>query len=90
MLLDDILSPLDAKTALFIVNETLLKALRHKTILMATHAIQYIKFGDYIYIVDGGRIKEEGAYEEVIEGELIQKFKELEEVSKTRTQNTKN
>jgi ABC-type transport system involved in cytochrome bd biosynthesis fused ATPase/permease subunit len=81
MLFDDILSPLDPKTASFLVKETLLKALKNKTILMVTHAIQYINKGDYIYIMEHGSILEEGCYDDIKEGDLIKKFKELEDVN---------
>lgn len=56
---------MDRDTASFIFEETLMKALRHKTILIITHSLEHLKYSDYIFVMQDGRILKEGDYEEV-------------------------
>lgn len=80
MIFDDIFSPLDAKTSSFIMNETILGVLKDKTLLVITHAVQYSKHADNIYIMDRGKIVNEGKYQELKNSELLLKFSEIENV----------
>ena len=74
------MSALDAKVGAFISEETILKQLRSKTIVLVTHSLQYLKYADYIYVMDEGRIMKEGTFEDVKDTELYHKFQELENV----------
>ena len=67
---DDILSALDSYTGSFVMEETILKHLKGKTVIMSTHAIQYLKQGDCIYIMDSGRIQARGAFAEIVGCEM--------------------
>jgi ATP-binding cassette subfamily C (CFTR/MRP) protein 1 len=86
-LLDDIMSALDAKVGAFINEETILKYLiqeKKKTVVLVTHAMQYIKYSDYIYTMDEGKIVDHGNFDDFKERDevgLYKKFLELEEVS---------
>lgn len=40
-----------------------------------TNAIQHLKYADFIYVMDNGRISFEGNYEEVQENEIYQELK---------------
>lgn len=82
MIFDDIFSPLDAKTSSYIMNETVLGVLKEKTLLVITHAVQYSKHADNIYVMDKGRIVKEGRYKELKNTELLLKFSEIEQVTR--------
>ena len=75
------MSALDGKIGAFISEETILKQLKDKTVILVTHGLQYLKHADYVYVMDQGSIQREGSFEEVQETELYQKFKEIEKVS---------
>ena len=76
------MSALDANVGAFIMEETIIKELRAKTVVLVTHGLQYLKSANYIYVVDGGEIVEEGSFEKIKSTELYQKFRELEQVAK--------
>ena len=74
---DDVLSALDSNVGAFIMEETILKRLRGKTVLMSTHAIQYLSKGDKIVIMEGGKIEAQGNFEEVSSCEIYQRYLEI-------------
>lgn len=65
LLFDDILSALDNQTGTFIMEETIVKQLAKKTVIIATHALQYLRHAEYIYLLDEGRIEAEGQTKDV-------------------------
>ena len=86
--MDDPLSALDLQVGEYIVKETLLKQMRReegnrnrnrKTVVVVTHALNYLKYFDYIYVVEGGEVVIEGDYQKVSREkevqELIEKYK---------------
>ena len=75
------MSALDVNIGAFITEETIIKQLRSKTVVLVTHGLQYLKHADYIYVVDQGQIINEGSFEVVRQSELYTKFIELEEVT---------
>jgi ATP-binding cassette subfamily C (CFTR/MRP) protein 1 len=79
---DDIMSALDAKVGAFITEETIMKQLKGKTVILVTHGLQYLKYSDYIYVMEKGEVALEGGFEEVSGTELYLKFLELDEWSK--------
>ena len=80
-LFDDPISALDIHVGKYVMEEGILNYLKGSTRLVATHAIAYLKFFDYIYVMDQGEIIEQGTYEDIIQTEVykdIQRTKEEE------------
>lgn len=86
---DDVMSALDAKVGSFIMEETILKQLKSKTVLLVTHGLQYLRYSDYIYVMDEGKVLLEGKYEQIKETELYKKFEQLGEWTKNIEQENK-
>jgi ABC-type multidrug transport system fused ATPase/permease subunit len=57
-ILDDIFSALDAHVSAFIFQETLTKHLKGRTILLATHLVNYLNLVNRVFLIDGGKIEE--------------------------------
>ncbi len=55
---DDIFSALDAHVSAFIFQETLVKHLKGKTIILATHLVNYLGLVNRIFLIDEGSIEE--------------------------------
>ena len=55
-LLDDILSAVDVHVGKFIMEETILKYLKNKTVIMPTHAVKYLDKADNIIIMHKGKV----------------------------------
>ena len=62
---DDVMSALDAKVGSFIMEETILRQLKGKTVLLVTHGLQYLKYSDYIYVMDEGKMILQGKFQDV-------------------------
>lgn len=82
MIMDDPLSALDMDVADKIMEEAICDHFKGTTRIITTHAIHYLKYADYIYVLDKGRIAFEGNYQEIKSTEL---FKELKKVVKVRS-----
>lgn len=65
-LFDDPISALDVHVGKTVMEEGILTYLKGKTVIVATHAIAYLPYFDYILIMDKGKIIERGKYEEII------------------------
>lgn len=68
-LMDDILSAVDAEVSKNIIDKVLGEEnglLKHKTIILTTNAVSVLKHSNMIYALQGGRIVEEGTYEQAI------------------------
>eukprot|EP00943_MAST-04B_sp_MAST-4B-sp1_P001402 g1402.t1 len=65
-LLDDPLSAVDAHVGLHIFEKCILGSLKSKTVLLVTNALQYIRFCDRIIVLEGGKIVENGTYDELL------------------------
>jgi len=74
-LLDDPISALDIHVGKFVMEEGILNYLQGKTRIVATHALAYLKFFDYIYVMDEGEIVEQGDFETLKETEI---YKEIQ------------
>ena len=46
------------------------------TRILVTHALSYMKYMDYIYLMDQGRIIEEGQYQQIKKSEAFTKIYE--------------
>jgi ABC-type multidrug transport system fused ATPase/permease subunit len=66
LLLDEPTSSLDPKTEV-LAYERIFEAFPDKTIVSTLHRLHLLRFFDYIYYMDGGRIVAEGPLEELLE-----------------------
>jgi ABC-type multidrug transport system fused ATPase/permease subunit len=70
--LDDILSAVDAHVADHIMKEGICSALAGRTRILVTHAIHLLEYADIIFVMDKGKIVEQGSF-----NELKQRFTSL-------------
>ncbi|XP_020512546.2 ATP-binding cassette sub-family C member 12 isoform X1 [Labrus bergylta] len=87
-LLDDPLSAVDAHVGKHIFEECIKKALRGKSIILATHQLQYLEFCDDILVLEDGEVLEAGDHQALVKvdgryAQLISNY-QIEE-SKTHT-----
>ena len=75
-ILDDPISALDAHVGKNIMNNCIVGYLKGKTIILATHALQYAAFADKIYYMKNGEINWEGNYNELIKQDFYSLFAE--------------
>jgi len=68
-LLDDPLSAVDIRVSAHIFNECILQALKHKTVILVTHQIQYLKHCNQVYMMKDGHICCHGTHDELMERE---------------------
>ena len=64
LILDEATSSLDSKSEKQIY-ENLKEFKGQKTLVVIAHRLSTIKNADYIYVLDGGRVAEEGMYDEL-------------------------
>ncbi|MCH5344540.1 MAG: ABC transporter ATP-binding protein [Acetatifactor sp.] len=74
LLLDEPTASVDAETEKIIMN-TLRQLSGKKTIILISHRLSLIKDADKIFVVDDGRIEEQGRHEELIVNDRV--YKEL-------------
>ena len=83
-LLDDPLSAVDAHVGHKLFNDCIRTMLRHKTVILVTHQLQFVTHGDQLVFMQHGRIEHQGSPQEIksrgidIEA-LIEKFNTLEQ-----------
>lgn len=77
LVLDDPLSALDLKVADKIMKEGINGELKGKTRIIATHAIHNLKYADYIYVLDHGKIVFEGTFAEINDSPIYKEFKSV-------------
>ena len=65
LMLDDILSAVDAHVGAFIFEETIKGYLKGKTVLLVTHSLYYMEHVDRILIMESGQIVGDGPYSSV-------------------------
>nr|CAD7259046.1 unnamed protein product [Timema shepardi] len=65
-LLDDPLSAVDTHVGKHLFNECINSYLKHKTRILVTHQLQYLKDADTIIILNNGKIELEGTFEELM------------------------
>jgi len=75
-LLDDPLSAVDAHVGSYILKECFMGFLKDKTRILVTHKFESLKYVDYIYIFNKGKIAEEGTLEALQESATFQEIKE--------------
>lgn len=65
-LMDDPLSAVDAHVGSHIFQRGIKEALRHKTRILVTHHVNVLPMCDHIIILEGGKIKVQGTYHEIV------------------------
>ena len=76
---DDPLSSLDAYVGMNLFNEVFNDYLKEKTIIITTHALQYISFFDQIFYIHQGQIKFIGEPSALLNQSFYQEFKATKE-----------
>ncbi|KAM7521484.1 hypothetical protein LguiA_011386 [Lonicera macranthoides] len=69
-LLDDVFSAVDAHTGSDIFKECVRGALKHKTILLVTHQVDFLHNVDQILVMRDGVVVQSGKYDELLESGL--------------------
>ncbi|XP_074587470.1 ABC transporter C family member 8-like isoform X2 [Curcuma longa] len=65
-LLDDPFSAVDAHTAAILFHDCVMLALKHKTVILVTHQVEFLTETDRILVMENGRVAQEGTYEELL------------------------
>ena len=76
---DDPLSALDAYVGMNLFNQVFNDYLKAKTIIVSTHALQYVSYFDKVFYLHQGNIKFEGGPEEIEKEQFYIDFKSVEE-----------
>jgi ABC-type multidrug transport system fused ATPase/permease subunit len=79
---DDPLSALDAYVGMNLFNEVFNDYLKDKTIIISTHALQYVSNFDRIFYIHQGEIKFSGEPKEIENQQFYQEFKSAKENKK--------
>jgi ABC-type multidrug transport system fused ATPase/permease subunit len=86
VLLDDVLSAVDAHVGAAIFQDCIQGLLKAKTIVLVTHAIQYLPSVDKVIVMEQGKIVESGGFDALLATGTH--MKKLVEVSKDSTEST--
>jgi ABC-type proline/glycine betaine transport system ATPase subunit len=94
IILDDPLSALDAHVGRAVFQNVINGALASKTRILVTHALHFLPFVDHIYVMDNGKIAEEGTYNELVKAGgafsyLIKQFGAQEDTEKEEEEEKK-
>ena len=81
-LFDDPISALDVHVGKAVMEKGIVGYLEGKTRIVATHAIAFLKYFDYIYVLEDGRIVEEGVFDYISKTEVFSKIKAAEKKKK--------
>ncbi|KAJ3097648.1 hypothetical protein HDU96_000305 [Phlyctochytrium bullatum] len=92
VILDDPLSAVDAHVGKYLFENCICGALGGKTRILVTHALHFLPQVNHIYLMDNGRIAEQGSYSELVAKggiftKLIQEYGNMDaEESKPKTE----
>ena len=67
------------------MEQTIIKSLKGKTRVLVTHSVQHLPLADWIYVMNEGKIEQQGTYDQIKDTELVQKFNELQEIAQEDT-----
>lgn len=73
-LIDSVLSALDAETGQKVFKNLILGELKYKTVLMVTHASQFLPKADQIVILNKGEIFFKGKFDNLVKEKNLEKF----------------
>lgn len=88
-LMDDPISALDSQVRRQIINNVINGALKDKTRILATHAIDFVHQADHIIIMDQGQIAAQGPYTELKQNKIFQELLEINKLNKHEVGNEK-
>lgn len=86
ILMDDPVSALDSQVKKKIFEHVLMGALKDKTRILATHAIDFLDVCDSIILLDKGKVIFKGPYEEVKDNEYLKKLIAIHKAHKEQGQ----
>ncbi|KAL4638735.1 hypothetical protein ACB092_03G167700 [Castanea dentata] len=93
--LDDPFSAVDAHTGTYLFNKCLMQLLSQKTVIYATHQVEFLDASDLVLVMKAGRIVQSGRYEDLMadsNGELVRQMaahrKSLNQVNLLQDDNT--
>ena len=86
---DDPLSALDAYVGMNLFNEVFNDYLKDKTIIISTHALQYVSYFDRIFYINQGQIKFIGEPKDIENQQFYQEFKTAQENKKNEEKEKK-
>ncbi|PNT75777.1 hypothetical protein BRADI_1g37850v3, partial [Brachypodium distachyon] len=66
-LLDDPFSAIDAHTAAVLFYDCVMTTLSEKTVVLVTHQVEFLTETDRILVMEGGQVKQQGRYAELLE-----------------------
>ena len=83
--MDDPISALDAHVRNQIIENVYFGALKDRTRILVTHAIDFLERADHIVMMDGGRIIHQGSYADMLEAKPFQELFEINDLNKRIT-----
>nr|XP_023872873.1 putative ABC transporter C family member 15 [Quercus suber]POE85287.1 abc transporter c family member 3 [Quercus suber] len=93
--LDDPFSAVDAHTGTYLFKKCLMQLLSQKTVIYATHQVEFLDDADLVLVMKAGKIVQSGKYEDLIvdpNGELVRQMaahiKSLDQVNPLQDDNT--
>nr|POE85288.1 abc transporter c family member 3 [Quercus suber] len=93
--LDDPFSAVDAHTGTYLFKKCLMQLLSQKTVIYATHQVEFLDASDLVLVMKAGRIVQSGRYEDLMadsNGELVRQMaahrKSLNQVNLLQDDNT--
>ena len=83
--MDDPISALDAHVRNQIIENVYFGALKDRTRILVTHAIDFLERADHIVMMDKGRIIRQGSFKELLEAKPFQELLEINNLNKKVT-----
>ena len=79
--MDDPISALDASVRKKLFQNVIVNHLRDKTVVLVTHAIDFIHFADKIFLMDDGKIVAQGTYDEIQDNVKLQNLININKIN---------
>ena len=83
--MDDPISALDVHVRNQIIENVYFGALKDRTRILVTHAIDFLERADHIVMMDGGRIIHQGSYADMLEAKPFQELMDINDLNKLVT-----